>query len=204
MKRTSLIMLAIAALSLVLTGPGCIVEDRVIEIVLTGETCSEFHENHASEQDTTSVLVDYAHLVDEILDDNDVDKSDIVSAKVMSASYQVTEFDHGDDWVISGYITARLVGSGGEAESVIAYTNQSLLAAMPEPVPAKLKEEGVDVVNEALQVYLDGGSPVLEFEIRHGSVEPTPSPEDPLVFTWEACIKIHVLYREDIEVPDPL
>jgi hypothetical protein len=204
MKRTSLVMLAIAALSPLLIGPGCIVEDRVIEVVLTGETCGEFHENHESEEYTTPVWIDYAGLVDEILADNDLDRSDIASAKVMSASYKVTEFDHGDDWTISGYITARLVGSGGDAESIIAYTDQSLLAAMPEPVPADLDEDGVAVVNQALQAYLDGGSPGLEFEVRNGSVTPPPSAADPLVFTWEACIKIHILYREEVEVPDPL
>ena len=203
MKPTSVVMLAIAALSVLLIGPGCIVEDRVVEVVLTGETCAEFHEEHQSEEYVTPVTIDYWRLVDEVLEDNDLDRSDIASAKVMSASYQVIEFDQSHDWTISGYITAGLVG-GGDAERVITYTDQSLLAAMPEAVPAGLVGAGVDVVNEALQAYLDGGSPVLEFEVRNGSVKPAPSTQDPLVFTWEACIKIHILYRAEVEVPDPL
>jgi hypothetical protein len=203
MKRIAYTALTAVALSLLLGGTGCVIEDKVIEVVVTGETCAQFAENHDTEEFTTPVTIDYAQRIDEILEDEDLDRSDIAAAKVMSATYQVTAFDHSHDWTISGYITVEELGDGGPAR-IIDYTDQSLLAAQAEPVQAQLNEAGVSIVNEALQAYLDGGYPMLRFEIDNGSVEPAPSASDRLVFTWEACIKIHILHREEVEVPDPL
>jgi hypothetical protein len=203
MKTTSSILFFAAALCLVLSGPGCIMEDRVVEVVVTGETCAVFTENHGSEQYTTPVVVDFASRIDEVLEDNDLDRSDITSAKVMSASYEVTDFSHDHDWSISGYITVERLGEG-VPEKIIEYTEQSLMAAQAAPVGASLDADGVALVNQALQDYLDGDYPMLRLEVNNGSVEPAPNADDRLVFTWEACMKIHVLYEEEVDVPDPL
>lgn len=203
MKNTISAVFAAVALCLLLGGPGCVLEEKVIEIVLKGETCAEFQENHDSEEFTTPVTIDYAERIDDILEDNDLGRSDIKRAKVMSATYQVTDFDHTHDWSISGYITVENL-TGGGPETVVNYTDQSLIAAQPAPVTASLDADGVLVINQALQDYLDGGYPTLRFTVQNGSVDPSPSPSDPIVFTWEACIKIHVSYQEELEVPDPL
>jgi hypothetical protein len=202
MRRIVSTLSAIVATCLLLGYSGCVLEEKVIEVVLTGETCAEFQESHETEEYTTPVTIDYASEVDDILAGEGLSRWDIASAKVMSATYQVTEFEHPHDWTISGYITAEHVGNGGPAK-IIDYTDQSLLAAQPAPIPAALSLGGVSVVNEALQAYLDGDYPMLRFEVNNGSVAPEPSPSDRLVFKWEACIKIHVLYQEELEVPDP-
>lgn len=203
MRRFGSTMSAVVVLCLLLGGPGCVLEEKVIEVVLTGETCAEFPENHETEEYTTPVTIDYAETIDDILAGEGLARLDIAEAKVMSATYQVTVFDHSHDWTISGYITVEHLGSGGPA-TIIDYTDQSLLAAQPAPLPASLNSAGVSIVNEALQDYIDGGYPVLRFEVNNGSVTPAPSASDRLIFTWEACIKIHVLYQEELEVPDPL
>jgi len=203
MRRSTFMLTAYAALWLILAGGGCVLEEKVIEVVYTGETCAEFLEAHESAQFTTPVIDDYGDRINDILEEEGLNRDDILAAKVMSAAYQVTEFDHGHDWTISGYITAEHIGNGGPA-AILTYTDQSLVAAMPEAVPADLNSDGVAVVNEALQAYLDGGYPMLKFEVHNGTVQPAPSPTDSLVFAWEACIKIHVVYSEELEVPDPL
>ena len=193
---------AVAACSLVVGG-GCVLEEKVVEVVVTGETCAQFPENHESEQYTTPVIVDYASRINTVLEDNDLDREDIAEAKVMSASYRVTAFEHEHDWTISGFITVERLGDG-VPETIIDYAGVSLLAAQASAINASLNEDGVQVVNQALQDYIDGGYPMLRFEVNNGSVTPAPSAADPIVFAWEACIKIHVLYREELEVPDPL
>lgn len=203
MRRKSLSVLAVAALCVVLGGPGCILEEKVVEVVLTGETCAEFVEYHESEEFATPDTVDYAFRLNDILEENGLDRSDIAEARVMSATYQVTDFDHSHDWSVSGSISVERLG-GGDPETIINYTNQSLLAAQPAPVAASLNADGVLIVNQALQDYLDGGYPVLVFEVVNGTVDPDPSSSDPIVFDWEACIKIHILYQEEVEVPDPM
>jgi hypothetical protein len=201
-KRNHLI-LAVAVLCLALGGPGCILEEKVIEVVLTGSTCAVFVENHDTENFTTPVLLDYANEIDEILMDNGLSRDDIAMAKVMSATYQVTSFDHSHDWTISGVITVEWVGASA-AETIVSYTAQSVEAAEPVPVQASLDADGVQVINDALADYLNGGYPMLRFEVVNGDVSPTPSEADRLVFTWESCIKVHILYQEELEVPDPL
>ena len=203
MRRIAFMTTATAVLCLLLGGVGCVMEERIVEVVVTGETCLEFEEDHDTAEYTTPVTVYYGDEIDEILEDEGLSREDILAAKVMSATYQVTSFDHSHDWRISGHITVEYAGSAGPVR-VIEYTDQSLLAAQPAPVPAVLDTAGVSVLNEAFQDYLDGAYPILVFEVNNGSVEQEPSEIDPLVFTWEACIKIHVLYQEELEVPDPL
>jgi hypothetical protein len=176
----------------------------VIEVVLTGETCAEFMENHDSEEFATADTIDYAFRINDILEDNGLDRSDIAEARVMSATYQVTDFDpEHDDWLISGSVTVERLG-GGAPDTIIKYTNQSVLDAQPAPIAASLDDAGVTIINQALHDYLGGGYPVLVFEVRNGNVDPDPSVLDPIVFDWQACIKIHVLYQEEVEVPDPM
>jgi hypothetical protein len=87
---------------------------------------------------------------------------------------------------------------------IVNYTSQSLEAAKAAPIDADLNEAGVEVVNQVLQNYLEDGDPMLRFEVDNADVGPvSPSPSDSLKFTWEACIEVHILYREELEVPDP-
>lgn len=203
MRSIRITLAAVLSLGMLLCCPGCVLEEKTIEVVVTGESCAEFPEDHETQQYTTPVLIDYASKISEILSENDLDRSDIVMAKVVEASYRVTDFDHSHDWVISGYIGVERIG--GSPEGVILYyTDQSLEDARPEPVRATLDPAGVGILNQAFEDYLDGDSPVLRFSAHNGSVEPAPSELDPIVFTWEACIKIHIVYREELDVPDPL
>ena len=186
MRRIVSTTLALVALCILLGGPGCVLEQKVIDVVFTGKTCAEFPEDHDTEEYTTPVTVDCAKRIDDILADEGLGRSDIAAAKVMSATYQVTDFDHSHDWTISGYITVEHLANGGPAR-IIDYTDQSLRAAQPAPVPAPLDSAGVTIVNEALQAYIDGGYPDLRFEVNNGSVKPAPDASDRLIFTWEAC-----------------
>jgi hypothetical protein len=203
MTRFRFAVFALMLVWLLLGGGGCLMEEKVIEVVVKGETCIEFFEDHETQEYTTPVTVDYAQKIADILEEEGLSRSDIVEAKVMGATYQVTAFDHIHDWRISGDITAEHLGNGGPS-TIIAYTNQSLIAAQPAPIAAHLDAAGVSVVNEALQAYIDGGSPMLRFEVNNGIVDPEPDESDRLVFTWEACIALHVVYREEVDVPDPL
>lgn len=180
----------------------CIMEEKVIEIVLTDKTCFDFTEYHATANYTNPAVVDYAEEIDAILEDNDISRSDIYSAKVVSASYIVTEFSHTHDWTVGGYIDVeRLDASDGPA-AILNYS-QSLTAAMGSPVIATLEEPGVELLNRALADYIAGGFPELEFEVHNGSVSPTPSPGDPISFKWQACIVIFVTTWEELDAPDP-
>jgi len=44
---------------------------------------------------------------------------------------------------------------------------------------------------------------VLEFSVLSGTIVPTPTPGDPMVFDWRAWLAIQLITTEEVEVPDP-
>lgn len=198
MKR----LLVILALLLVFS-TGCIMDEKVIEIVVSGETCVEFAENEDSEDFSTVTVVDYADEIDGILEEHGLDRSRIKEAYVVEASYEVTDFSHDHDWHISGQIEVARTDVSAGPFVLIDYTDQSVEDALGTAIAASLNSDGVELLNDALEDYVSGGSPVISFEVVNGNVDPDPSDSDRLVFTWQACVKVHIVVVENIEVPDP-
>jgi hypothetical protein len=203
MKTISTMILALLLAGLLLVGSGCVLEEKVIELIITGDTCADFPENHDSASWNTPKLVNYAAQIDQILADNDLDRSDIKEAKVKSATYTVTAFSHTHDWDIGGTITVTREDQPDGPEVLVTYTDQSIQDALDEVIYADLNRAGVEIMNQALVDYIDNDMfPVLTFEVVNDAVDPVPTSEDRLVFTWEACIQLHIVVEEDVELPD--
>lgn len=203
MKRyISLVALALL-LCAVSVSNNCIMETKVIEIVITDSTCEILEEYHESANFVTPAIIDYAAEIDAILEDNGFSRDKIHSARVVSASYIVTEFSHTHDWIISGYIDVERMDITDGPATLINYTSQSVTAAMGDVVNAPLEVPGVALLNQALDDYLGGADPVLRFAVHNGNVDPQPSPVDPIEFTWRACIVIYVTTLEELDTPDP-
>ena len=185
---------------LAVCGGGCM-KEKVIEVVVTGETCGQWSENHDSPMYTNPALVDYAGEIDRILQDNDLDRSDIKKAAVSSAWYTVTDFSQATDWLITGEITVARNDVVAGPATAIEYTNQSIPAALGVNVAATLNSAGVDLLNQALADYIEGGYPVLIFTVVSGGVTPAPTPSSPMIFDWQACIKMQIVVEEDVELP---
>ena len=185
-------------------GPGCVMEDKVVELVLKGQTCMQWTEYHTSAEWNTPLVLDYADSIRKILEDNDIDIEKIHDARLMSVSYWVTENNTPHDWDISGFITVQR--DAGAVKRIVKYTDQSLYAAYMTPTDAELDAAGVGIINGAFDSFLaDPYAPIiLTFTTENDAVTPVPTPEDPLDFKWKACLKIHVVYEEIFELPDPL
>ena len=76
---------------------------------------------------------------------------------------------------------------------------------MNKTTPATLVQEGVDLLNDALDDYLAGEMPVLEFAVvsATGDVDPDPTPQDMMEFDWTACIAFHIVATVTTDAPDP-
>ena len=205
MKTRFLVPLLLLLVAFALSGSDCLLDEKVLEIVYFHKTCVDFEENEDSEVFTTPATMDYADELDDVLSDNGIAKSDINSARVVSASYMVTDFDEThDDWDITGEITVRRVDTAGAAVTLVTYTSQSVLAALNNSVPAVLDPAGVELLNQALEEYIaDTADPVLEFAVENRNVDPNPSALDMLVFDWRGCVAIHIVAGISLEVPDP-
>jgi hypothetical protein len=201
LKKTGLILFLFG---LIQVAGGCVMEDRVVELVVNETTCVEFVEDQSSVSFVTSAMVDYAAMLNEILDDNDISREDIVSARLVSASYGVTHVDPAhDDWIITGSITIERVDKTDGPETLWDYTSVAIADALGKTIPAVLNGDGVGVLNRALEDFLAGGSPVLTFKVINSGVTPTPSVSVPIQFAWNGCILIDIVAKSDIEVPDP-
>lgn len=198
MKRFAVL----AACALVCALGGCFDEEqKVLDIVLTGETSMGFDQNEITGVWTQSAVIDVAGQIRDILEDNGYDQDDLKSAHITSVSYGVTAFDQAHDWVISG--TIRVAEQGGAPQPVLNYTSQSVQDALGEKISAPLVQAGVDVVNGVLEDFVQGSDPVLLFSINNTSTVPAPSAGDPMAFTWRAWLAIQVIIDQEVKVFDP-
>jgi len=201
MKIAISAMLVLVGL-LAVGGGGCVMKEKVIEVVVTGETCAEYWEIHDSPVYSTPAVVNYANEIDMILQDNDVDRGDIKKAVVTNAWYRVTDFNQGHDWLITGQITVARNDIPSGTAALIEYTNQSVGEALGVTVPATLNGDGVSMLNQALTDYINWGNPILTFTVVSGGVTPAPAADDPMIFGWEACIKMQIVVEEDVDLPE--
>lgn len=178
---------------------GCL-DDKVVELVATGETSADFSQNETSSSWTNAAVLDIGQEVRNILEDNGYDESDIKGAHVTSVHYGVTSFSQAHDWNISGAIT---VTYSGNTQTILNYTAQSVQAALGKKIPATLEQPGVDLINQALDDFVAGQNPVLAFTINNGSTTPAPSGIDPMIFDWRAWLAIQVIVSQEVTIPDP-
>ncbi|MFH1756133.1 MAG: hypothetical protein ABIA59_10580 [Candidatus Latescibacterota bacterium] len=204
MKSNIVKILLACVICMAAFGTSCILEDKVVQIVFTDKTSAEFNENSQDEHFLTTVVVDYADQIDDILADNDIDRDSIETAIVVSASYGVTSFTQDGDWEITGTILVDRQDISIAQDTLIKYTRQSIRDALGRKIPAQLHPGGVGILNQALAQYVAGThNPVIEFTVDNGDVEPDPSPTNPIVFGWKTWLVIQVILTETFEVPDP-
>ncbi|MBN1164422.1 MAG: hypothetical protein JXB45_07570 [Candidatus Krumholzibacteriota bacterium] len=203
MKKIPRLLVLPLLLCMLAIGSNCVMEEKIIEIVVTDETCQEYDVNSTTQDIDSSSEVLYGEVLDEALGDAGLARSEIRSASVVSASFEVLEFKHDHDWIISGAITVGRKGAGGPVP-LIEYTNQSVKGALNKKVEAELETNGVNVLNQALSDFIAGANPVIVIAVDNGSVGPAPGPTagDPIVFKWRACIVMQVVLEEEVSRPD--
>lgn len=199
-KHAALILLTVL---LVAGASSCIMEDRLVEFVVTEETCAPFDIESQSTSFSEAAVIWLADDLNEVLNDNDAAREDIVTARIVSLSYSVTQFSHTHDWDITGAVTVERQDVADGPDTLLNYTDQSVEGALGVRIPASLNEDGVGLINRALDAFIAGGNPVLVFRVMNGGVAPPPSPADHIVFQWEPCLVTHIVVKKDIEVPDP-
>ncbi|HKW14782.1 MAG TPA: hypothetical protein VJS69_09890 [Candidatus Krumholzibacteria bacterium] len=192
-----LALLAVCVVPVLLAG--CL-DDKVLDLVATGETYVDFPQNETSSSWTKPAVIDVGREIRDILNNNGYDESDIKSAHVTSVHYGVSSFDQAHDWTITGAIT---VAYNGNTQTIMNYASQSVQAALGKKIPATLQAPGVDLINQALQDFIDGGNPVLTFTINNGSTTPVPSGGDPMIFDWRAWLAIQIILKQEVKIPDP-
>ena len=180
-------------------------EDRETEIVLNDENCETFDEYRTSAVYTTPYILDVGSEIDSLLEDNDVSREQILDAFLVSASYEITDFPHGElyhNWEFAGVIMVERIGSGNPPDTLLDYNDYITVsdAVIGDKTYVTLHEDGVAVINDALDDFIAGSDPVLRITVENGDIEPDPSVIDPLVFSWEFCLFLQVITTLDTEI----
>jgi len=205
MNRTMKLITVSALAALVAIGTGCIIEDTGVEIVLKDTYCMTFEESHQSATFVTPRTIDLAEKLDEALADNDLEREDVVRGAMIVATYEVTD-PPSHDWTLTGAITVERTDTADGPDTIIHYRSQALSDCTDEPVFAELDQDGVELINRAIDDYIENGlhsSPTLRFKVVNGDCSPNPSPSDRLVFDWEACVFYYAVIEKTLEVVEP-
>ena len=206
MRKTisAAVLLILIAFLLGLTG--CLTEERRAQIVLGSENCEEFDEPHDSENFVTPYTLDIAAEIDTLLDDNEVSRADIVDAFLVSAAYEVLEFEQDHGWELAGVIMIERVGSIDPPDTLLDYNEGITVsdAIVGDKTYVHVHPDGAAVINQALDDFIAGSDPILRIVIENGDVEPDPSVADPLDFIWEFCLFIQVITELETDVYEPL
>jgi hypothetical protein len=193
-------------LGTMLLAPSCIMEEKIVELVLTNSTCGDFSHDDDSIAFVDSATVILGDELDEILADNGASREDITDILIVRAHYEVTDFDDpGHDWTIRGLITVeRTLPTTDGPDTLVNYTSQSIRQALHNRTPVKLNSKGVRIVADAVEIYKTTGQTVeLKFKVQNESVAPPLEPPEKITFSWNACIILQVLVEMDFEMPDP-
>jgi hypothetical protein len=203
-RKAAPILLAVGILA---GTSSCVLEDRTVEFVVTEESCASLDVNSSSASFVSSpAAVFISDEINSTLEDNDVSREDIVTARIVSATYGVTQFTTPvslHDWHITGSVTVERNDIADGPAALLNYTDQSVMEAYGKKIAASLNEAGVDIVNRAIDAYIAGGNPVLVFKLSNTSVTPTPTAPDPIVFQWQPCVTMHIVTKKSMQVPDP-
>jgi hypothetical protein len=185
---------------LVLGSTSCLMKEKVIELVLTGSTSAEYSYNNITEEYDVDVELDFTEELTQILEDADISREEIGSAYLVGVEYGAISLT-GHDWTVSGHIQIDRDGTG--FQDLVIYTDQSIEAVLGQRLSAPLETAGVTVINEAMNDFLTGDSPVLTLKLLGGNVTPDPSAGDPIVFTWKAWLTMQLTVEQTLDVPDP-
>ncbi len=201
--RQALTIFGMLLLAMTTMGDGCL-EEKVIDIVLNSETCAEFEENHGSDSGADPVTVDYGEEIAEILLENGYTRDDITTASIKSAAIEVTQFNQPTAWQVSGQVNVEWLSGGGSGGPVpiVNFSSESVPGLLHNKKPVDLNAAGVDLMNDALQAFLDGANPVLRFTITFGDISPDPTEQDRMIFSWKAYLLMNIVLSDTIEVFD--
>jgi hypothetical protein len=190
---------ALAVAALLPLASGCLVEEKIIELVLTGETSVEFSYDDTDEIFEDTAVIQLGDKIDDILTGANLGRDEVGSAHVSGVDYEVLSFEGSHDWLISGAI--EVDRDGGGFVSLLDYTSQSVQEALGVRQGAPLTAAGVDLINQALADFLEGQSPVLTLRVANGDVEPDPSQGDPITFSWRVTLMLQVTAEQTLDVP---
>lgn len=201
---------AVVLLALSVQG-GCIlvpeIVDRIVELAVTGEVSKELDAigkiNVHNDLDSLDIRTELS--LTEILDDNDIDVSDVKAVSVAGATYRTTQPDPEATREIQGGTVYIRREGGAEVPLVGPGTFNAVVNSVTTETTATLNAAGVAVINSLLQDLLaeaQGSGFATNTKVYYrltGNSVPTGIATD---FKWELRLKMNVVGKIEVEIPE--
>ncbi|MEJ2720601.1 MAG: hypothetical protein P8181_05605 [bacterium] len=202
-------MLLLPIVGILLFAGGCVFDDTETELVINDWMVVPFSEYRTSPDIGSEAICDQTKAAFlELLDRNNVDPEDVISAHLLKGRYDVTSLTSDDhDWTIEGQVMIyRQDDPSGPItdgpELFIKWTPESLYKLLENPANvarrARTADEGVMVLDRAMMALINGEDPRIVLRFEAEDIVPAPTMADPLVFEWAAHARIQLIVRADM------
>jgi hypothetical protein len=202
-NRKTLIALGLGAIFLTLKADSCIIEDRMVEAVVTRTLPAVWNTqgDNASGSDSEDVML--ADDVEDALEEFEGDV-DVTSIHIAGGTYRVIE-NRGFVGAHQGTVTIEAPGQS--PLTILEYDvpnppGNSTGATGGTGVDASLVAAGINFLNDRLDSYLDTRNPaLLNFTFRTSWTSTAPTSD--YDFDWETALILQIVGTIEVEVPNP-
>jgi hypothetical protein len=161
------------------------------KLLYSDKFCVQFDEVRTSVPFSTEVVSDlFAEQFLASLAAQGLTADDLGLIRMTGGSYALKGNIQGHDWVITSRVDVQRQGGIFPFEPFVNTTTTNLKGLKGKGENADLNQEGVNIIDVALEDLVNGGDPVLLVKMVATEVVPAPSPQDPMIFTWQACIEV--------------
>ena len=205
--QRALIALGLGALFIALKADDCIIEDRMVEAVVTQTLPYVWHTEGDNSAGVDTAAVSLADDVEDAIEEFAGDVT-VQTAHISGGTYRVLE-NRGFVGAHSGTVTIEAEGQAPLTILTFAVANppgNSAGATGGTGVDVTL-EEGIGFLNDRIDDYLDsretGADPsLLEFTFRANWTSDDPG-EAEYDFDWETALILQIVGLIEVQVPDP-
>jgi hypothetical protein len=203
MRNKSVYLLGLVSLILVLKGDSCLIEERTVDVVVTGDIPATWHTEGSNSSGSAAITIDANDEVQEALDDIS-DDADIESINVAGVCYEVL--------ANSGFVGAHDGMVSVDGHQLLTFdvpTNAVGTTGGTTGAEVSLVADGVAYVNGLMASYLAGYNAGnvnedlldnLMFSASWTSTDPGGSSYD---FDWKTCLILQVVGNVTLDVPNP-
>jgi hypothetical protein len=203
MRSKSFCLLGLLAMVLVLKGDSCLVDERTVDVVVTGDIPATWHTGGSNSAGSAAIVVNANDEVQEALDDLS-DDADLESIKVAGVCYEVLEN--------GGFVGAHEGTVTVDGHTLLSFdvpTNTVGTTGGTEGAEVMLAPDGVNYVNDLMADYLAGynngnvDESILDNLMFSASWTSTDPGTESYDFDWKTCLILQIVGTVTLDVPNP-
>ena len=199
MRKRFLTIALVPAVLLLAMASGCNMVDSpsatldTEDYVIKEEFCVTFNENRTSGNFQSEIVCDQFRTdIEAWIAGAGVQYSDI--CKIMTNDVRICLPTYeGHDWDVTSKVNIERLDINDGPHTLLKLQTVTIPDTYDQDgfcKKPKSNYRGIRVINRALEDLVAGGNPLLQVTMAMTDVDPEPSQNDPLVFSWDACVTV--------------